>query len=140
MMWSVKRAPENGDSKACFSFEQHSVRERLGLIEREKEELSDDSLVSGSPQLVAPICSCAWDGTPWNAAAAWDFHRICSSPGCTMLCDVWSKAIAHCTAQSRELYLFFILRYFSCFHFFLIVFLPPAEFFFQALLEGGALS
>lgn len=58
MMWSVKRAPENGDGKACFSFEQHSVRERLGLIEGGKEELSDGSLVSGSPQLVAPICSC----------------------------------------------------------------------------------
>ena len=60
---------------------------------------------------------------------------------CRTLGDVWWSTILHCSAQGGELCLFLILRYFSCFHFFLYCFLASYRVLFSRLAGGrGTLS
>lgn len=77
----------------------------------------------------------------WNVAVAWDSRRVPFSTCCITPCDVWSRATVHRAAQGRGLYLFSILRYFSCFHFFLYCFLASCRVLFSSIAgEGGTLS
>lgn len=91
-------------------------------------QLHQETLVSATDSAMGLRC--------W-ARGAGDFPHCGSSARCRSHVMLGRKPSCIVPPQSREVYLFFILRYFSCFYFFLYCFLASYGVLFQALLERG---